>query len=92
VKIQFFLENNHYGRGSANLKAQDKPLLQVDLPTEPGNYMEIDGVWYSSVHSPSYHYLTGALDHIEFIIRPNGGEAERKWHLNIEPFHSEHLS
>jgi hypothetical protein len=100
MKILFFLENNAYGRGSANLKAKDQPILQVDLPEVPGSHMEIDGQWYTSKYQPSFHYRKAepnviwcdTLDHVEIIIRPNGGEAEQKWHLNQAPFDTEHPS
>lgn len=97
MKVQFFLENRNYGSGSSNLKAKDEPLLEVDMPVVPDTHMEIDGVWYTSKYRPSFHYKTrilkrenDVLDHVEIIIRPNGGEAEQKWHLNQAPFDTTH--
>ncbi len=89
MKVQFFIENTRYGRGSGDPKGKFTPMLEVDIPSLPGNYLEIDGVWYTSNFVPSWHFKDGKLDHVEIVVRPNGGMAERAWHLNEEPYKSE---
>ncbi len=89
MKVHFYIENQYYGRGSANIKGTKKPWKEVESPVEPNSHLHIDGVWFTSKWMPSYHYVDGALDHIEMVIRPSGGMEELKWHKEEAPYVSE---
>lgn len=89
MKVQFFIQNTRYGRGSADLKGKNTPMLEADLPSVPGSYIEIDGVVYTYHYEPSWHFKKGALDRVEIIVQPNGGAASLAWHRNEEPYTSE---
>lgn len=88
MKILFFLENIWYGNGSANAKASWNPFAEVESPVIPESNLYIDGVAYTCKYVPRYHYRMGRLDVVEMIVRPNGGEAELKWHRNEHPYES----
>jgi hypothetical protein len=104
MKVQFWLENKYYGNGSADIKASDEPMMEVEMPTLPrGGYFVINGIHFESKYEPIWHFMTPSKDNIarweqgevlrvELIVRPKGGSAEEKWRMDRFPWDSSHKS
>ncbi len=89
MRVLFFIENNRLGRGSADPKAKNTPLLEVEMPAVPESPIEIDGVWYETNYKPHWVFKNGGLYRVEVFIKPSGGQALIDWSMDREPYKSE---
>lgn len=89
MRIKFFIENNRLGRGSADLKAKNIPLLETELPVIPKDPISIDGIWYETHYAPHWIFERGSLYCVEVFIKPSGGQALIDWSMDKEPYKSE---